>query len=74
MSIEEAFDAVAQGINGFVDAGQQAARAAALIDRVGATVKPGQEAIFDIDDTCTADGGQQLAFWNAHTTSAALRP
>jgi len=30
-------------------------------------VKPGRQAIFDIDDTfCAAHGGQQLAFWNAH--------
>ncbi len=40
---------------------------AALIDQVGATVKPGKQAILDIDDTfCAAHGGQQLAFWNAH--------
>ena len=40
---------------------------AALIDQVGATVKPGRQAILDIDDTfCAAHGGQQLAFWNAH--------
>ena len=39
----------------------------ALIDQVGATVKPGKQAILDIDDTfCAAHGGQQLAFWNAH--------
>jgi hypothetical protein len=40
---------------------------AALIDQVGATVKPGKQAVLDIDDTfCAAHGGQQLAFWNAH--------
>jgi hypothetical protein len=47
---------------------REAARlCAALIDQVGATVKPGKQAILDIDDTfCTAHGHQQLAFWNAH--------
>jgi len=46
----------------------QAARlAAALVDQAGTTVKPGKQAILDIDDTfCAAHGGQQLAFWNAH--------
>ena len=40
---------------------------AALLDQTGTTVKPGREAMFDIDDTfCAAHGGQQLAFWNAH--------
>jgi hypothetical protein len=40
---------------------------AALLDQTGTTVKPGRQAIFDIDDTfCAAHGGQQLAFWNAH--------
>ena len=40
---------------------------AALIDQVGTTVKPGRQAMLDIDDTfCAAHGGQQLAFWNAH--------
>ena len=30
-------------------------------------MKPGKQAILDIDDTfCAAHGGQQLAFWNAH--------
>jgi hypothetical protein len=48
--------------------GTEAARlAAALVDQVGTTVKPGRQAILDIDDTfCAAHGGQQLAFWNAH--------
>ena len=46
----------------------EAARlSAALIDQFGTTVKPGKQAILDIDDTfCAAHGGQQLAFWNAH--------
>ena len=46
----------------------EAARlAAALVDQAGTTVKPGRQAILDIDDTfCAAHGGQQLAFWNAH--------
>jgi hypothetical protein len=40
---------------------------AALLDQTGTTVKPGRQAIFDIDDTfCAAHGAQQLAFWNAH--------
>ena len=40
---------------------------AALVDQVGATVKPHKQEILDIDDTfCAAHGGQQLAFWNAH--------
>jgi hypothetical protein len=39
----------------------------ALLDQFGTTVKPGRIEILDIDDTfCTAHGGQQLAFWNAH--------
>src|SRR5499427_4069602 len=46
----------------------EAARlAAALVDQAGTTIKPGRQAILDIDDTfCAAHGGQQLAFWNAH--------
>jgi hypothetical protein len=46
----------------------EAARlAAALLDQFGTTVKPGKQEILDIDDTfCAAQGGQQLAFWNAH--------
>jgi hypothetical protein len=40
---------------------------AALVDQTGTTVKPRRQEILDIDDTfCTAHGGQQLAFWNAH--------
>jgi Transposase DDE domain group 1 len=40
---------------------------AALVDQAGTTVRPGKQAILDIDDTfCAAHGGQQLAFWNAH--------
>jgi hypothetical protein len=38
-----------------------------LLDQAGTMVKPGRQAIVDIDDTfCAAHGGQQLAFWNAH--------
>jgi hypothetical protein len=45
---------------------------AALLDQTGTTVKPGRQAIFDIDDTfCAAHGGQQLAFWNAHLAISA---
>jgi hypothetical protein len=46
----------------------EAARlSAALLDQLGATVKPGKLEVLDIDDTfCSAHGGQQLAFWNAH--------
>jgi hypothetical protein len=45
----------------------EAARARrGLLDQFGTTVKPGRLEILDIDDTfCAADGGQQLAFWNA---------
>src|SRR5208282_5048770 len=40
----------------------------ALVDQFGTTVTPGRVEMFDIDDTfCVAHGGQQLAFWNAHT-------
>ena len=40
---------------------------AALLDQHCASVSPGRQRILDIDDTfCTAHGGQQLAFWNAH--------
>ena len=54
----------------------QAARlAAALIDQAGATVKPGRQAVLDIDDTfCAAHGGQQLAFWNAHHDERGFAP
>jgi hypothetical protein len=54
----------------------QAARlAAALIDQAGATVRPGKQAVLDIDDTfCTAHGGQQLAFWNAHHDERGFAP
>jgi Transposase DDE domain group 1 len=46
----------------------EAARlAAALLDQLGTSVKPGRLEVLDIDDTfCAAHGGQQLAFWNAH--------
>ena len=54
----------------------QAARlSAALIDQAGATVRPGKQAVLDIDDTfCTAHGGQQLAFWNAHHDERGFAP
>ena len=48
---------------------------AALIDQAGTTVKPGKQAILDIDDTfCAAHGGQQLAFWNAHHDERGFTP
>jgi hypothetical protein len=48
---------------------------AALIDQFGTTVKPGKLEILDIDDTfCTAHGGQQLAFWNAHHDERGFAP
>jgi Transposase DDE domain group 1 len=48
---------------------------AALVDQFGATVKPGKLEILDIDDTfCTAHGGQQLAFWNAHHDERGFAP
>jgi hypothetical protein len=47
----------------------------ALIDQFCVTVTPGKEEIFDIDDTfCTAHGGQQLAFWNAHQNERGFSP
>ena len=54
----------------------QAARlSAALIDQAGATVRPGKQAVLDIDDTfCAAHGGQQLAFWNAHHDERGFAP
>jgi hypothetical protein len=46
---------------------ESARLAAALLDKLGTTVKPGKLEILDIDDTfCAAHGAQQLAFWNAH--------
>jgi hypothetical protein len=49
--------------------------AAALVDQFGTTVKPGKLEILDIDDTfCTAHGGQQLAFWNAHHDERGFAP
>ena len=49
--------------------------AAALVDQFGVTVKPGRDETFDIDDTfCTAHGGQQLAFWNAHHDERGFAP
>jgi hypothetical protein len=48
---------------------------AALIDQFCATVTPGEEEIFDIDDAfCTAYGGQQIAFWNAHEDERGFSP
>jgi hypothetical protein len=54
----------------------EAARlSAALLDQFGTTVKPGTLEILDIDDTfCTAHGGQQLAFWNAHHDERGFAP
>ena len=38
-------------------------------------MKPGRQAILDIDDTfCAAHGGQQLAFWNAHHDERGFAP
>jgi hypothetical protein len=46
-----------------------------LIDQAGTTVKPGKREVLDIDDTfCTAHGGQQLAFWNAHHDERGFAP
>jgi len=48
---------------------------AALVDHFATTVKPGGLEILDIDDTfCTAHGGQQLAFWNAHHDERGFAP
>jgi hypothetical protein len=54
----------------------EAARlSAALLDQFATTVKPGKLEILDIDDTfCTAHGGQQLAFWNAHHDERGFAP
>ena len=47
----------------------------ALVDQFCASVTPGEEEIFDIDDAfCTAHGGQQLAFWNAHQDERGFSP
>jgi Transposase DDE domain group 1 len=47
----------------------------ALVDQFCASVTPGEEEIFDIDDAfCTAHGGQQLAFWNAHEDERGFSP
>ena len=47
----------------------------ALVDQFCSTVKPGKNEILDIDDTfCTAHGGQQLAFWNAHEDERGFSP
>ena len=38
-------------------------------------MRPGKQAVLDIDDTfCTAHGGQQLAFWNAHHDERGFAP
>lgn len=48
---------------------------AALVDQFCAGVRPGRREILDIDDTfCTAHGGQQLAFWNAHHDERGFSP
>ena len=48
---------------------------AALVDQFCASVRPGRREILDIDDTfCTAHGGQQLAFWNAHHDERGFSP
>src|SRR5215831_9269633 len=47
----------------------------ALVDQFCASVTPGEEEIFDIDDAfCTAHGGQQIAFWNAHQDERGFSP
>ena len=49
--------------------------AGALVDQFCASVTPGEEEIFDIDDAfCTAHGGQQLAFWNVHQDERGFSP
>jgi hypothetical protein len=46
-----------------------------LVDQFCASVTPGEEETFDIDDAfCTAHGGQQLAFWNAHQDERGFSP
>jgi hypothetical protein len=48
---------------------------AALIDQFCASVTPGKEEVFDIDDTfCAAHGGQQLALWNGHQDERGFSP
>ena len=48
---------------------------AALVDQFGTSVTPGAQEILDIDDTfCTAHGGQQLSFWNAHHDERGFAP
>ena len=38
-------------------------------------MRPGKQAVLDIDDTfCAAHGGQQLAFWNAHHDERGFAP
>jgi hypothetical protein len=46
-----------------------------LVDQFCASVTPSEEEMFDIDDAfCTAHGGQQLAFWNAHQDERGFSP
>src|ERR1700745_1248817 len=46
-----------------------------LVDQFWASVTPSEEEMFDIDDAfCTAHGGQQLAFWNAHQDERGFSP
>jgi Transposase DDE domain group 1 len=48
---------------------------AALVDQFCTSVRAGRREILDIDDTfCTAHGGQQLAFWNAHHDERGFSP
>ena len=48
---------------------------AALVDQFCSSVRAGRREILDIDDTfCTAHGGQQLAFWNAHHDERGFAP
>ena len=48
---------------------------ATLVDQFGASVTPGAQEIFDIDDTfCAAYGEQQLSFWNAHHDERGFAP
>ena len=47
----------------------------ALVDQFCTSVKPEAMVVMDMDDTfCTAHGGQQLAFWNAHHDERGFAP
>jgi len=47
----------------------------ALVDQFSASVAPGKEEFFDIDDAfCAAHGGQQLALWNGHEDERGFSP